>query len=563
MRGVFPSKEDYDRINKKYQTEESRSLALNILQQDKEIIYYSNEHFNKFQKINEALNEQLFYFSSNVGIIAESIKPLKPEPMFVGLDAKCAEFKRVTEQNNAIIKKHLDNIPDIQRKKKENDDFFKKFIGEKKVWLARLKEKELRDDAYSKGFKYLYEAKTIKLMLEGILLEKVQDAIDKRLYEVGRVYGWDIMDEETLLEKRKKQEFKLNTRLVEMTNEEEAKRIESEKKVKWESKDRKRALERESIMEIWKRIWAEIWLPGTILSTDPDFVAKRELVKKVTMEVTFEIFKTTCFDVWKLKNMMNSAEEYVVMDKMRKYFPEETTERFNNRDESILNMMMDMIEGIKQEEEIIYCNLEPAKIKIKEYSKQTEHDSAAIDRLNLIIEKISQVQKLLKTNSTALIRDRIEEIKQLIKSIPDDKEKKLFADSLKNKTRLYDCYLPLTTFLMVVLFVSVGKKRNKGYDDKIEELNKEISNLKLINIEIAGKWTLLTEVKSKLTEGNMKDVLIDNQEDIDIEYQKNIENVHEARMCINKIIQIKNQIEKNQFDYYKKITKKVIKPKEL
>ena len=69
-------------------------------------------------------------------------------------------------------------------------------MGEKKVWLDRLQEKKLQNIAYQQGFKYLYEAKTIKLLMEGILLQKVEDEIEKKLANKGTALGWDIMDEE-------------------------------------------------------------------------------------------------------------------------------------------------------------------------------------------------------------------------------------------------------------------------------------------------------------------------------------------------------------------------------
>ena len=74
--------------------------------------------------------------------------------------------------------------------------------------------------ADEKGFKYFYEAKTIKLLLEGILLEKVQDKIEKVLCEKGSAFGWDKMDVEKLLEDRKQKELELNLELLKLSPEE-------------------------------------------------------------------------------------------------------------------------------------------------------------------------------------------------------------------------------------------------------------------------------------------------------------------------------------------------------
>ena len=470
MRGVFPKQEDVTNIDQKYQNDDySKQLAFSVLNQDKQIILKSTEDFNNYKEINQNFDKCLMSARDAINTISLSVKKTENNnyDLDEGVDFKIKEFERLTKENNDKIKKLNETIPENTRKRKENDDFFKKFVGEKKVWLDRLNEEELQSDMYNTGFKYLYEAKTIKLLLEGILLEKVQDRIEKALCDKGTSFGWQVMDVEKLAQKRKNQEFKLNSRLLDMSPE-EAEKEEREKKAKWEEKDRKRQIERENIQELWKKLWSEIWLPNTPLSTDKNMIQQRELYKKVSMDVIYEMFVKICFDVWKFKNLIYNNEEYIVMDKMRKYFPEYNNDR--SRDENILNTMMNIIENIKQEEEIIYCDLSLAKKTLMEYksrSKKTE----AIDRLENIINKIEKVQNELSVDSTRLVRPQCEEITKLIKAIPDDKEKKLFIDNLKDDNRLYNRYLPLTNILNVVLFISIGQKRDKNYLKKIDRAN--------------------------------------------------------------------------------------------
>ena len=161
------------------------SLNSKIKEQNKKLVQSSCEHQEELEKLNTELDKAISNLEENLSRLKEVEPHRQDNPLAVGLEHKIAEFKRVTEANNEKIKKNLDTLPEIQRKKKENDDFFKKFNGEKKVWLDRLKETELRKDAYESGFKYFYEAKTFKLILEGIMLEKVQDAIDKELTVKG------------------------------------------------------------------------------------------------------------------------------------------------------------------------------------------------------------------------------------------------------------------------------------------------------------------------------------------------------------------------------------------
>ena len=223
MRGVFPKQEDVTNIDDKYQNDDySKQLAFQVLNQDKQIILKSTEDFNNYKEINQNFDKCLISARDAINTISLSVKKTENNNFDLdeGVDFKIKEFERLTKENNDKIKKLNETIPENTRKRKENDDFFKKFVGEKKVWLDRLNEEELQSDMYDTGFKYLYEAKTIKLLLEGILLEKVQDRIEKALCDKGTSFGWQVMDVEKLAQKRKNQEFKLNLRLLDMTPEE-------------------------------------------------------------------------------------------------------------------------------------------------------------------------------------------------------------------------------------------------------------------------------------------------------------------------------------------------------
>jgi hypothetical protein len=561
MKGVLPENNDINNAENKFQDENAKDLAIQILKQDKNIIEESSNNYNEYQDKSRKLDDILLSTGNAINIVFKSVKDYQAIPIAEGVDIKIQEFTRNTNQNEERIKKIQEGIPDIQRKKKENDDFFKKFIGEKKVWLDRLIEDEIREQAYSEGFKYLYEAKTIKLLLEGILLEKVQDKIEKVLCEKGSAFGWDKMDLEKLAEERKEKELQLNLELLQLPPE-EANRKEKEKREHWEEKDKKIQEERERITEEWKKLWTEIWIPGTKLSKDLEIIRKRKFMEKITMEVTFEFFKHICFDIWKFKNMVHSSEEYVVMDKVRRYFPDRESNG-RSKDENILDTLMSIIDGIKQEEEIIYCDTNPAKDKVVEYFKNTSKNSEAIKRLTQIIDKIDTIQDKLEEDSTILIRPEVEEIRKLIKAIPDDKERKLFQDNLYDDSRLYNGYLPLTNVLMVVLFLSIGKKRDKNYQDKIDSANQEIAQLKGINKEINGKWQLLKDMKEQLSDLDQDEIVNQAQKKMDDVYAQNYTAIMDARDSLNKIIEIKNKLEKSKFEYYKNIRDSIIKPKDI
>ena len=562
LSGVFPKEKYIKKIEKKYVTPGDINLTKRIIDQDKNMVISSMKYYEKNKEINEQFDEALFNLEKSIKVACSTFRQkIEDKPMSREVDVKMNEFSRETEQNKNKIKKLTDSLPDLQRKKKENEEFFRKFLGEKKVWLDRLKEEKVRDEAYEKGFKYLYEAKTLKLLMEGILLEKVQDKIEMELAEKGEIFGWNIMNEEKLKEERKKRKDELNKKL-EQTPDKDAIAKEKEMKKEWEREEKANEQKKEEVVQEWKELWDEIWIPGTKVRDDPDISNKRKLMIKVTMEKTFEIFKTVCFDIWRFKNIILSNEEYVVMDKIRSYFPNKNVPG-RLKDEVVINQLMNIIEGIKNEEEVIYCDLSAARQLIDQYSKNTSENTTAVEKLQAIVDKISTVQEIVKKNGEELIRDKVEDIRNLIKELNDDNEKKVFQDNLVNNPRLYDLFLPLTNVLMVESFMTVGRKRNKNYQNKIEKANEEIVNLKGENNEISGKLNLLKEVKDKVGPEIAQDILDQSKDYIKDEMAKSEQILKEVNDSLNRIIQLKNEQQQNIFSFYKNLRKVLVKPKDL
>ena len=314
-------------------------------------------------------------------------------------------------------------------------------------------------------------------------------------------------------------------------------------------------------MREWKKIWNEIWIPDVLPSIENDIITKRDFIIKITMEVTFNMFKKVFFDIYKLKNIILSKDEYIIMDKIRTYFPEKNIPG-RSQDELALNQLMNIIEQIKAEEEIIYCDLKPAKQKIEEYKKNTGN-TEAIQRLEIIVNKISEVQNIVNTRENAFVKKEVEDIRKLINAIPYENEKKLFLDNLVNSSRLYDTFLPITNILMVITFMTIGKKRDKNYDNKIEDAKSEMLKLKGKNNEINGKWNLLKEIKEKLGEDEANDIMEQSQELQETEAYKTQKILSDARKSLNRIIELKNQQQMSSFNFYKKLRKAIVRPKDL
>ena len=562
MIGVFPSEKYVNKVKEKYKSPQELELPNKILEQDKNIIATSNLNFEKCQELNSQMDDAILKVGNKLELIENSLISNDNENIYnKELDSKVGQYKRETEENEEKVKNIKDSIQELQRKKKENEDFFKKYEGEKKVWLDRLKEDDIKKITYSTGFKYLYEAKIIKLLLEGILLEKVQDMIEKRMCVEGDYYGWGIMNEKKMELDKKENEFEFNQNLIRL---ESAEQVRQEKDY-LERKEKENAGEekkREEIRKEWKQIWREIWTPEIKESVDPDIVSKRKLMIKITMEVTFDMFKKIFFDIYKLKNIILSNDEYVIMDKIRNYFPEKNVAG-RSQDEIALNQLLNIIDNIKAEEEIIYCDLNPAKQKIVEYSKSTEKNTTAQERLQRIVDKITEVQDKVNKEGNTLVKSDVEQIRKLINEIPYENERKLFFNNLLNSSRLYDTFLPLNNILMVVSFMTVGKKREKNYDNKITQAKNDVMKIKGKNNEISGKWNLIKELKDKFGEEDANDILEKSHDIGDDEKYKCKKIIEEIRKSLNKIIELKNAQQMNSMNFYKKIRKAIVRPKDL
>ena len=567
MIGVFPSEKYVNKIKMKYTSPESLELTNKILEQDKNLIIASNTNFEKSQELNSQMDDAILKVGNKLELLESSLMNSGNSENIYNkqLDIKVDEYKIETEQNEEKIKNINEIIQELQRKKKENEDFFKKYEGEKKVWLDRLKEGKTKNETYSKGFKYLYEAKIIKLILEGVFLEKIQDMVEKEMCEKGALWGWDVMNEKKMEFEKKEAEFRFNQNLMKLASKEQVRQEKEyiEKKgMEGEMEEKKR----DEIRQEWKEIWREIWIPDVKESVDPNIVEKRNLMIQITMDVTFKMFKKVFFDIYKLKNIVLSNQEYIIMDKIKNYFPEKNIPG-RTQDEIALNQLMNILDNIKAEEEIIYCDLKQAKQKIEEYSKSNENNkTTAQERLELIVQKITEVQNKVNNidkSKVPLVKNAVEEIRKLIKEIPYENERKLFLDNLQDSSRLYDIFFPLNNILMVVSFMTVGKKREKNYDSRITQSNNEIARLKGRNNEISGKWNLIKELKEKMGEVNENNILEKSHEIETEEKNKTKKIIEEMRKSLNQIIELKNNQQMNSINFYKDIRKLVVRPKDL
>ena len=499
-------------LNKKLEAQKNKIDE--IIEQEK----HSQEELS--HKIDEEMNKLIQNIKNLNQINQDKIN----NPIMFGLSQKISEFNTKIAKNTEIIRKNKEEIPELQRKKKESEDFFNKFMGEKKVWLDRLSEKKIQKIGFEKGFKYFYEAKTIKLLLEGILLEKAEDEVEHELSKKGEAYGWDIMNIEKYESARKKKEFEKNLELAKISDDLEAINQEKEFKEKMDLEENETKRKRNDLRKEWQEIWGEIWVPNIPYNGEQDLIPKRELIQKVIMEVTFNLFKTKMFDIYKFKNVLNNTDQYIILEKIKKYLNEANdTNDFNinhiniinsRRDEDAFQKMTNIIENIRREEEIIYCDLNPAKKKLESIQKSGATENNDIyNKITNLVQKIEEFQTKAEAKPTTLLKREVEEINALIKELPDDNDKKLFQDNIKDESRLYDVFLPLTTLLMIITYLSVGKKRSSNYQNKLQEINDENEKLELEIEEIKGKLNTLNELNEKIKGDEGKEELISQDKD--------------------------------------------------
>ena len=477
------------------------------------------------KRIQEIIDQEKFYqnqisnqIDQEMSKIIQSIKNLNQinskkvnNPLSFGLSHKITEFNIKIAQNTEKIKKNNENIPEIMRKKKESDEFFQKFMGEKKVWLDRLSETKTQKLTNEKSFKYLYEAKTIKLLLEGILLEKAEDDIESELAKKGSSFNWEVMDIQKTEEDRKKKEFDQLLKLSKISNTDEAINKEREYKEQNEMEENDRKNKINTFRKEWQELWGEIWIPQIPYQGDDTLVEKRIFIQKVILDVIFKLFKTKMYDVWKFKNILNNMDQYIILEKIKKYLNEANDNNglninINNinynhsrKDEDAFQKMTNIIEGIRLEQDIIYCDLTPAKKKLEMIiASDGGNNNSSAERISTLINKIEEFQSKAEKDPSVLLKREAEEINILIKNIPDENDRKLFQDNLKDSSRLYDVFLPLTTLLMIMTYLSVGKKRSSNYGKKLDDIKEENEKLQLEIEEIKGKLITLEEFNNKI-----------------------------------------------------------------
>ena len=83
------------------------------------------------------------------------------------------------------------------------------------------------------------------------------------------------------------------------------------------------------------------------------------------------------------------------------------------------------------------------------------------------------------------------------------------------------------------------------------------------NNEISGKFNLLKELKEKIGEEDANDILEKSHEIGENEAYKYQQIMDEIRNSLNKIIDLKNKQQMSSINFYKKLRKAIVRPKDI
>ncbi len=422
--------------------------------QDSSIVLAVNEIYTRGIDINENMNREIMNIDTNISKI--KLNPpnrggMSGDPFFQEMDKKITELGVQKTNNENDNLKGKDEISVNEKKRKEHSDTLRNISSEKKVWLDQLVEDDLRDLTYKDhldlSIERDYEYKIMLLIFEGIFLEKVQETIDRELSIRGKIYGWHAMDEESEEKRRLESEQEMHKRCEELGSQNEREREEEN----WRNKEEeyKTDLERRkaAVREEWKAYFKRFWGVRDLIQIEEkrknkikeEFDDHYALYVKVTKEVIFKLYKKICFNAWQFKNVFLAAEEFILLDYLKKYllgFSDKNVPAAKEEEEA-LGILMNILTNLKDQAEVL-------TIETKE-------------RLNILYRA----------------REKGESIGEARKELKDvrvqNKEKHIKRVDVSNLNTLF---LPAMLTIRTIIFLTIGNRRIKSYGDIISNVSK-------------------------------------------------------------------------------------------
>jgi hypothetical protein len=340
------------------------------------------------------------------------------DPFSAELKKKIKELDSKKIINEKLNKDASDEIAKLDKKIKEHTDTLKKIVSEKKVWLDQLDEQDMIDltyeDSFNKRLSHEYEYKSFFLIFEGIFLEKVLDQLHSTLAKKYKVYGWEWMNDETVAQKR-----------LEKVPEEEIER------------------NRRNILNEWSGYFKKFW-------ETKDITTFREEIKNppknsddrytpyvdTLKEVIFATYKKKCFDAWEFKNKFLDTEEFNILETFgNELLKAKGISESSQRDVDCLSALMNIVNNLKEQAELL-----------------------TVDGPNL-----EEILKHLVPGET---------IGEALKKTNEVRAGLKLGNIKRNKIpHLNKVFLPAMITLKTIIFITIGNRRVKHYQDAITNVN--------------------------------------------------------------------------------------------
>jgi hypothetical protein len=494
----------------------SSNIARKIIDQNNNVAIMVAGNYTTQTEISEAMMNEILLVDQNLNKLkltqnvpsGSSSSSSTEDAVLQKFSKKIQDMQSIKSKNQAYIKKCEEEILKIDKKINTDDDYLRKWMGEKKVWLDEVDEFKLKDLTFDKSFsedlQKTFEFKLMKLIFEGVLLEKVQDQIDDDIRENNS--DWvNVVKEEFRLENEMKE--RLDERIGNARNEMERRNI-----IRQEEEERDKLMQantktKNEILADWKSYFEAIWYFQPITKENYDspfthnFSGHHEVKFKNYLEKTkywtFEHFKKNVFNAWHFKNLYLAADEFILTEKTKENFldlavklrnrKEEDRRKEEEKDAASRNVnilredrrIFNVNElNAEQKDELVYSFLMEMLKNVQARAElRTIHPKERkliVDRM--VDEKLTFDEALSKTNEI-----RRTEKKSLVERI-----------SVKN----FDVYNPLMKSFINLLFLSMGSKRINMFKNNKKEV-KFLINLNRLKRKSNSRKAKINKSKDK------------------------------------------------------------------
>ncbi len=456
-------------------------MAEKLLQQNSHIALAVTDNYKNETELSEAINEEILSIDNNLTKIKLAPVLSSEEQYFLKLNQKVSELKKSATYNKGFIEDCNKQIENIQEKIKKDSDYLRKWIGEKRVWLDDVNEFKLRDFTFLNGFSNdahkTYQFKISKLICEGVLLEKIQEDIDKIIR--GNHKEWlEALKEEQDYEEDYANKLEIGRR--EASNEADRQAIIIREGTNYDKNKVIVDAKKKAIEDKWRKYFDLIWGFEEISLSNYNTAFNPALSEheksdfaeylSITIDFTFEQFKKSMFDAWKLKNLFLASEEFILNEKMRGYFLPlaKDYDRRKKADKRLEKEKEDREKGREHKyepeipEKLVLTTVEQEELVFGYLMAMIDDMQTRADLRTIQESEREEVVKRMKNEKMSL-EEAVLKINEIRKLQKVKEMKRLPGGDL-------DVYDPLMRAVITLIYLTMGNKRIKIFQNNIKEV---------------------------------------------------------------------------------------------